>query len=68
MVFSATFNIVFQLYRGGQGWRKLLYSEKTTNQSQVTDKLYHTLLYEVHLTMSGIRTKKCSGDTHWLHK
>jgi hypothetical protein len=34
---------LFQLYRGSQfyWWRKLEYPEKTTNLSQVTDKLNH---------------------------
>ena len=53
--FLTPLSTIFQLYRDDKFyWNgEQEYPEKTTDPSQVTDYLYHIVLYWVHLAMSG---------------
>ena len=59
MVINATFNNISVMYRGGQLYwcRKPEYLQKTTDLSQITDTLYHIMLYQVHQMVHTIESQ-----------
>ena len=53
------FSIIFQLYHD---------SQFIGGGNRSTRKLYHIILYRVHIAMNVVRTHNVSGVRHWLHR
>jgi hypothetical protein len=62
---NATFNNISAI-----SWRSVLLEtemgvpRETTDLLQVTDQIYHIIVYRIHLAIRSIRTDNFSGDRH----
>jgi hypothetical protein len=63
MVFNATFNNISVISWRFYWWRKPEYPEKTTDLTQVTEKLSINAVSSTP-RLRGIRTHNVSGDRH----